>query len=56
MNAYQSNAADFSDVMGAYIERLNTAIEYRKLQIGDQKLLTQIEYYRPGATPEEGNR
>ena len=54
MNAYQANAADFSDVMRAYISEQQDRLDYERLVVTRLQLISDLQFYFSTDTPELG--
>ena len=49
LNAYQSDTADFADVMRAYLSAQTTQLDYQRLRVDEQKALATLHFL--AATP-----
>ena len=51
-NAYQSDAAGFDEVMRAYLREQKDRLDYQRLLIERQQLISDLQFYFPEAVPD----
>ncbi len=55
-NAYQSDTASFDEVMRAYLREQRDRLDYQRLLIGRQQLISDLQFYFPEVVPELSGR
>ncbi len=56
LNAYQSDAAGFGDVMRAYLGEQKDLLDYQRLLIDRQRLIAELQFYFPSTIPDLTDR
>jgi len=56
LNAYQSGAASFGDVMRGYLGEQKDQLDYQRLLIDRQRLIAEMQFYFPSTIPDLNDR